>query len=123
MAKHSRALFPKLRAWRSYSPGYRVSYSSSGNAARSPHLFCGKHEIAGARCFVGEHALLRFLTLDASDERLYPLQLAFVLRADDLGEKGVENQRVTTRWRTRKRAPRSFDCREGNRTRQPWTSR
>lgn len=70
MTKHSRALFPKLRAWRSYSPGYTVSYSSSRNAARSPHIFCGKHEIAGARCFVGEHALLRFLTLDVSDERL-----------------------------------------------------
>lgn len=42
-----RALFPKLRAWRSYSPGYTVSYSSSRSAARSPHIFCGKRERLG----------------------------------------------------------------------------
>ena len=78
-------------------------------------------ELGGLGAQLGVAQLLHgWLELvDASHERLDPLQLAFVLRADDLGEKGVENQRVTTRWRTRKRAPRSFDCREGGRARQP----
>jgi len=46
----------------------------------------------GAQLLVGERLDLGLAAVDGLDERTDPLQLAFVLRADDFGEDGVDDQ-------------------------------
>src|SRR5215471_13434311 len=62
------ALFPEVPQWLTFSQGFRVDYREDAVSTR--HVFCGEHDIRGARCFAGRHPLLRFLSLDTSDERL-----------------------------------------------------
>ena len=53
----------------------------------------------GAELVVGQGPRRGLAAVDVRDDRVQPLQLTLVLRADDFGEKGVENQRNSTGMR------------------------
>lgn len=66
----AKARFAKLPQWRTFSRGFRVRYDKRKTAPRYQHVFCGEHEIPGAHCYVADHPMLRFLSLDTRDPRL-----------------------------------------------------
>ena len=55
---------------------------------------CAELGRLGAQLFVGERLNRRLERADLGDERTQPLQIPFVLGADDFGEKGIDHLQV-----------------------------